>query len=201
MNNNKVVVPDFDFALFGSDAFQAEVEKGIVDKSLTIVSSITGFAGQLQINNVRKGSVWLNDDSNKTTFFAYEESGRVNNFPWEHRTNFPVFTFDCEVYNGDTLRAFKNFVAIMKNFESYLEEFLKNTTFDTKDGVIPQGFYGLLEYEFFRQIATTTKTITLSMALPYCLGPNNVIFLMAKVQGMEEADTLEISDILKVAKI
>jgi hypothetical protein len=125
------------------------------------------------------------------------QESRKNNFPWEYRNQTVDFSF---VYTGNedyTLQAFEQFVEFMRRFESYLREYLLSKGIKAEGDILPIGFYGLLEYEFFRQILSTMKEIQVSFAEPKVMvGNGNAFVMMALVKGKDN-DNLEISDVVQ----
>ena len=191
-------IDNFNFFLFGSEEFQQKVGNSILENELRIVrSKEDSNSGQLDIDEVRYGTVWLETETKVPTFFAYEQEGLKNNFPWEYRNQTVDFSF---VYTGNedySLQAFEQFVEFMRRFESYLREYLLSKGIKTQGDILPIGFYGLLEYEFFRQILTTMKEIQVSFAEPKVMvGKGNVFTMMALVKGKDN-DNLEISDVVQ----
>ena len=191
-------IDNFNFFLFGTKEFQQKVGNSILENELRIVrSKEDSNSGQLDIDEVRYGTVWLETETKVPTFFAYEHEGRKNNFPWEYRNQSVDFSF---VYTGNedhSLQAFEQFVEFMRRFESYFREYLSTKGIKTEGDILPKGFYGLLEYEFFRQILSTMKEIQVSFAEPKVLvGKGNVFVMMALVKGKDN-DNLEISDIVQ----
>jgi hypothetical protein len=184
--------------LFGSEEFQQKVGISILENELRIVGSKEDSnSGELDIDEVRYGTVWAETETEVPTFFVYEQESRKNNFPWDYRNQTVDFSF---VYTGNenhSLQAFEQFVEFMRRFESYLREYLLSKGIKTEGDILPIGFYGLLEYEFFRQILTTMKEIQVSFAEPKVMvGNGNAFVMMALVKGKDN-DNLEISDVVQ----
>lgn len=191
-------IDNFNFFLFGSEEFQQKVGISILENELRIVGSKEDSdSGQLVIYEVRYGTVWSETETEVPTFFVYEQEGRKNNFPWDYRNQTVDFSFVYTGNEGYTLQAFEQFVEFMRRFESYFREYLLSKGIKAEGDILPVGFYGLLEYEFFRQILSTMKEIQVSFAEPKVMvGNGNVFVMMALVKGKDN-DNLEIYDVVQ----
>lgn len=194
------IVPGF--LVFGSDSFIQQVDEGHKNGTLMIKrSAVSDFAsGQLSLNNQMKGSVWMNVDTENPYFYVYEdEKQEKGSFPWNYKQ--PHFDYNFKLSpSEDSLENFKDFTGFMLGFEGFVRNLIKEKfNVEMKGDLLPQGFFGILDYEFFRQIYQLSKHIEAGVAVPTCFGNKKAIFLMLRVVADEEKnDIIEISDLVEV---
>ncbi len=188
------------FHVFGTEVYKDRVlqavETGNIRLQLT-QGKLSYPAAFIQDENV--GRAWiLNEEESPIVCVVQNHTGEEDAFfPWDYKEKeMAVF----EVRKGmvsDSLSVFSEFVQFMERFQNTLSTWIgtKVKQVDLKTD-IPSGFYGLLEFEFFRQIVDGIKKIEFAIAFNQgTMGHYG--FVMAKVIDKED-DSLDFCSIIKL---
>ena len=187
------------FHVFGTEVYKDRVlqavETGNIRLQLT-QGKLSYPAAFIQDENV--GRAWiLNEEESPIVCVVQNHTGEEDAFfPWEYKEE----TVSFEIPKGskeDPVHVFGAFVQFMEHFQNTLSTWIgtKVKQVDLKTD-IPSGFYGLLEFEFFRQIVDGIKKIEFAIAFNQgTMGHYG--FVMAKVIDKED-DSLDFCSIIKL---
>lgn len=188
------------FHVFGSEAYKDFVLSSLATNDIHLEMS----KGRMPypcafIKEENVGRAWILNEAQEALVCVVEKSEGTEDafFPWDYKEKeMAVF----EVRKGmvsDSLSVFSEFVQFMERFQNTLSTWIgtKVKQVDLKTD-IPSGFYGLLEFEFFRQIVDGIKKIEFAIAFNQgTMGHYG--FVMAKVIDKED-DSLDFCSIIKL---
>ena len=146
--------------VFGTEEFKTKVDEAF-NNGGTLERFYNKKENKMQFknNNQSFGSVYLVDFSTDFYFFCFENPQHDPKNPWEFVSidkqklqYFPSQTDSC-------IQNFKSFVQFMEEVESFIKKELKEKLGLETEVVIPKAFYGVLEFEFFKNMVQFVEKI------------------------------------------
>ena len=188
------------FHVFGTEVYKDRVLKAVETGNIRLQltqGKLSYPAAFIQDENV--GRAWiLNEEESPIVCVVQNHTGEEDAFfPWDYKEKeMAVF----EVRKGmvsDSLSVFSEFVQFMEKFQDQFSCWLNaKTQQETIQPHVPSAFFGLLEYEFFRQLVPGVNKIEFSVAFNEgTLGL--YAFVMAKAID-DENESLDFCGIIKL---